>query len=40
MEFAQIGANIVKIMRDYWKVFLIEGVSNTLILTCIAVSPP
>ena len=38
MEFAQIGANIVKIMRDYWKVFLIEGVSNTLILTCIAVS--
>ncbi|MDY4489555.1 MAG: amino acid ABC transporter permease [Candidatus Faecousia sp.] len=38
MEFAQIGANIVKIMKDYWKVFLIEGVSNTLILTCIAVS--
>ena len=38
MEFAQIGANIVKIMRDYWKVFLIEGVSTTLILTCIAVS--
>ena len=38
MEFAQIGANIVKIMRDYWKVFLIEGISTTLILTCIAVS--
>ena len=38
MEFAQIGANIVKIMRDYWKVNLIEGVSTTLILTCIAVS--
>ena len=33
MELAQIGANIVKIMKDYWKVFLIEGISNTLILT-------
>ena len=38
MNFALIGANIVKLMQNYWKVFLIEGISNTLILTCIAVS--
>ena len=38
MNFALIGANIVKLMQNYWKVFLIEGISNTLILTCIAVT--
>ena len=38
MDFSLIGANIVKLMQNYWKVFLIEGISNTLILTCIAVT--
>ena len=38
MDFGLIGANIVKLLQNYWKVFLIEGISNTLILTCIAVS--
>ena len=38
MDFFQIIKNIGDIMAKYWKVFLIEGVSNTLILTCIAVS--
>ena len=38
MDFGLIGANIVKLMQNYWKVFLIEGISNTLILTCIAVT--
>ena len=38
MDFSLIGANIVKLLKNYWKMFLIEGVSNTLILTCIAVS--
>ncbi len=37
MDFSIIGSNIVKLMTNYWKVFLIEGISNTLILTCIAV---
>ena len=30
--------NIIKLMKNYWQVFLIEGVSTTLILTCIAVA--
>ena len=38
MDFGLIGANIVKLMQNYWKAFLIEGISNTLILTCIAVT--
>ena len=38
MDFSQVGANVVKLMTNYWKVFLIEGVKNTLILTVIAVS--
>ena len=38
MDFSLIGANIVKLMKNYWQVFLIEGIYNTLILTCIAVS--
>ena len=38
MDFSQVGANVVKLKTNYWKVFLIEGVKNTLILTVIAVS--
>ena len=38
MHFATIGANIVKLMQTYWKVFLIDGVTKTLQFTCIAVS--
>ena len=30
--------NIIKLLRNYWQVFLIEGVSTTLILTTIAVA--
>ena len=38
MDFGTVCANILKLMRNYWKVFLIEGVSTTLLLTCIAVA--
>lgn len=37
MDLSQIGPNIVKILQQYWQVFLIDGVSNTLKLTAIAV---
>ena len=38
MDFATIGANIIKLMKTYWKVFLIDGVTTTLRATSIAVS--
>ena len=38
MDFATIGANIIKLIKTYWKVFLIDGVTTTLQFTCIAVS--
>ena len=37
MDFSLIGANIVKLITTYWKVFLIDGVTKTLQFTCIAV---
>ncbi len=37
MNLQQIGANIVMLLQKYWKMFLLEGVSNTLLLTAIAV---
>jgi len=37
MSLKTIIANIVKIMSEYWDVFLIEGVSYTLILSIITV---
>lgn len=37
MDFSNIGNNIVKLLSQYWKVFLIDGLSNTLLLTLIAV---
>lgn len=38
MDFLQMGANIVKLLEKYWYVYLVEGVSTTLIFTCIAVA--
>lgn len=38
MDFSNIGSNIVMLLQRYWKVFLIDGLSNTLLLTCIAVT--
>ena len=37
MDFSLIGANILKLITTYWKVFLIDGVTKTLQFTCIAV---
>ncbi len=37
MDIGTICHNIVKIMSEYWQVFLIEGVSYTLILSVITV---
>ena len=37
MDIGTIFNNIVDIMKKYWRVFLVEGVSNTLALTAIAV---
>ncbi len=37
MDLSQIFQNIVKLLKNYWRVFLLEGVSNTLLLTVIAV---
>ena len=37
MDFSVIGHNIVYLLKEYWQVYLITGVQNTLILTMIAV---
>lgn len=37
MDFSVIGRNIVYLLQEYWQVYLITGVQNTLILTLIAV---
>ncbi len=37
MNFSLIGANILKLLQQYWQVFLLQGVVNTLKLTSIAV---
>lgn len=38
MDFSQFFPNIIKIMQNYWHLFLLEGLKNTLILTCISVA--
>ena len=38
MSFSTTAANVAKIMSKYWQVFLIDGLSRTLLLTIIAVS--
>jgi len=37
MDLSMIGPNIVKLLKNYWRVFLIDGVTTTLQFTCIAV---
>ena len=37
MDFSVIGRNIVYLLSEYWEVYLITGVQNTLVLTLIAV---
>lgn len=38
MDFVRTFNNIIMLMRDYWQVYLLEGVKTTLIFTCIAVT--
>ena len=38
MDYSQFIPNIVEIMTKYWRLFLLEGLKNTLILTCISVA--
>lgn len=38
MSFENVAANVAKILGKYWQVFLIDGLSNTLLLTAIAVA--
>ena len=37
-NFSLIGANIIKLLEKYWYVYLVEGVTTTLVFTCIAVA--
>ena len=37
MTFSSIVANIIKLLGKYWQVFLIKGVSITLLLSAITV---
>lgn len=38
MDFSQFIPNMIEIMEKYWRLFLLEGLKNTLILTCISVA--
>lgn len=38
MDFSQFIPNMMEILQKYWKLFLFEGLKNTLILTCISVA--
>jgi len=38
MDFSLFIPNMIKIWQEYWYVFLLEGLKNTLILTCISVA--
>ena len=38
MDFVRTFQNILNLLRDYWQVYLLEGVKTTLIFTCIAVT--
>ena len=37
MDFSQMFSNIIMLISKYWKVYLVEGITNTLYLTFIAV---
>ena len=38
MDFSLIIPNIAKLLQEYWYIFLVTGVKNTLILTAISVA--
>lgn len=38
MDFSRMGENILRLITEYWHIYLLEGVKNTLILTVIAVT--
>lgn len=38
MDFSQFIPNMINILEKYWRLFLFEGLKNTLILTCISVA--
>lgn len=38
MDFALVGSNILKLLEKYWYVYFVEGITTTLIFTCIAVA--
>ena len=38
MNFNDFLPNMVEILQKYWRLFLLEGLKNTLILTCISVA--
>ena len=38
MNFSLFIPNMIDIWRDYWHIFLFQGLKNTLILTCISVA--
>ena len=38
MDFSLFIPNIIDIWAEYWQVFLLQGLKNTLILTCISVA--
>ena len=38
MDFSLFIPNMVEIWSEYWKVFLFQGLKNTLLLTCISVA--
>lgn len=38
MDFSQFFPNILMLIKNYWQVFLFEGIKNTLILTLISVA--
>lgn len=38
MDFSRMFENIIRLLAEYWHIYLLEGVKNTLILTVIAVT--
>ncbi len=38
MNFSLFIPNLIKIWQEYWQLFLLQGLKNTLILTCISVA--
>ena len=38
MDFSLFIPHMIEIWRDYWHIFLFQGLKNTLILTCISVA--